>query len=109
MVLKTIAMLGIMSASPLKSLLRLYVALTGSIHAYTIGLLSGYTAEHRRFLTSGFICGACSEFLIKKTLVADVVILDSEGSTLPMLQARARGKYFACPRCGHRWEFIRKK
>jgi len=98
-----------MSAPPLNSLLRLYVALTGSIHAYTIGLLSGYTAEHRRFLTSGFICGACREFLIKKTMVADVVILDSGGGAIPMLQARARGKYFACPKCGHRWEFRRKK
>ena len=98
-----------MSASPLKSLLRLFVALTGSIHAYTFGLFGGYSAEHRRFLTSGFMCGGCREFLIKKTLVADVVILDSEGNTIPMLQTRARGKYFLCPRCGHRWEFRREK
>jgi hypothetical protein len=54
-----------MSASPLKSLLRLYVALTGSISACTVGLLDGYTAEHRRFLCSGFTCGVCWEFLMK--------------------------------------------
>jgi hypothetical protein len=98
-----------MSASPLKSLLRLYVALTGSISACTVGLLDGYTAEHRRFLCSGFTCGACREFLIKKTMLADVVVLDSESGEIPMLQARAKGRYFACPKCGHRWEFRRKK
>lgn len=98
-----------MSASPLKSLLRLYVALTGSLAAYTLGLLDSYTPEHRRFLSSGFICGACKEFLIKKTLLADVVVYDPQGNVIPMLQARARGKYFACPKCGHRWEFRRMK
>jgi len=88
-----------------KRLLRVYVALTGSISAYTLGLLDRYTPEHRRFLSSGFICGACKEFLIKKTLVADVNVFDEQGNAIPLLQARAKGKYFGCPKCGHKWQF----
>src|SRR5262249_50102219 len=90
---------------PLKYLLRLYVALTGSIAAYTLGLFDKYTREHRRFLTSGFTCGSCGEFLIKKTLMADVVIYDNEGNSISVLQARAKGKSFACPKCGYKWDF----
>ncbi len=95
--------------SPLKSLLRMYVALTGSITAYTIGVLDRYSDEHRRFLSSGFICGGCGEFLIRKTLVADVIVYDDLGNRIPMLQARFKGKYFGCPKCDHRWELRKTK
>ncbi|MFO0911597.1 MAG: hypothetical protein U0795_01465 [Pirellulales bacterium] len=98
-----------MIARGLKRLLRIYVALTGAVTAYTVGLLDRYTAEHRRFLASGFVCGACKEFLIKKTLVADVMVLDASGNSVPLLLARLKGKYFVCPRCGHRWELRRTK
>src|SRR5712671_6184033 len=97
------------SPSPLKGLLRAYVALTGFISAHTVGVLDRHTPEHRRFLSSGFTCGSCKEFLIKKTLVADVIIYDDQGNTIPMLQARAKGKYFACPKCGHRWKLRKPK
>jgi len=87
----------------MKSLLRAYVALTGSIAAYTVGLIDRYTPEHRRFLSSGFTCGNCREFLIKKTLMADVLVVDEHGSEVPILMARLKGKYCKCPRCGHQW------
>jgi len=95
--------------TPTKRLLRLYVALTGSIAAYTLGLLDSYTPEHRRFLSSGFVCGSCKEFLLTKTLMAEVIIYDGQGNEVPMLQARAKGKYFACPKCGYKWEIRRNQ
>ena len=98
-----------MKRSPAKNLLRLYVALTGSLSAYTIGLIDGYTPAHRRFLASGFICESCQEFLITRTLMADVVVYDGQGNVVPILQARSRGKQFGCPKCGHRWDFRRTK
>ncbi len=93
----------------MKSLLQAYVAFTGAIAAYTIGLIDRYSLEHRRFLSSGFICGGCRGFLIKKTLIADVQIMDANGGEVPMFMARSRGKYFKCPRCGHQWEFRQAK
>lgn len=98
-----------MIARALNPLLRTYVALSGAVTAYTVGLLDSYTAEHLRFLASGFICDGCKEFLIKKTLVADVIVLDSNGNSVPLLLARLKGKHFVCPRCGHRWELRRTK
>src|SRR5882724_8769632 len=92
------------SSAPFKSLLRAFVALTGSVWAYTGGMLDRYTPEHRRFLSSGFICGSCKEFLVKNTLVANVITYDDQGNVIPMLQARWKGKYFGCPKCGHRWQ-----
>ncbi len=87
-----------------KRLLRAYVALTGSLCAHTIGVFDRYTEEHRRFLCSGFTCGSCHEFLIRKSLLADVVTYDPQGNEVPMFKARAQGKQFGCPRCGHRWD-----
>jgi len=93
--------------SPVQSLLRAYVALSGTITACTIGFLDRYTPEHRRFLSSGFQCGSCQEYLIGKWLVADVNIYDAEGNKVPMMVARFKGKRMACPKCGHQWEFRR--
>jgi len=90
---------------PFKLLVRLYVASTGYLAAYTIGVIDKYSAEHKRFLKSGFICALCKGFLLKKTLVADVIIKDKDGNEVPILKTRAKGKYFCCPRCNHRWVF----
>ena len=87
---------------------RLCVELIGRMTAYTIGLLDGYSTEQLRFISSGYICGACGEILIKRTWEFDCVMLDSEGVAIPILQARAKGKYCACLKCGHRWELRRK-
>ena len=94
---------------PFKALLRLYVAITGCLTVYTIGIIDKYTPEHKRFLTSGFICASCKGFLLKKTMVADVIIKDAEGNEVPMLKTRSKGKYFCCPRCNHSWMFRDEK
>lgn len=87
-----------------KRLLRAYIALTGYICVYTIGVIDRYTVEHRRFLYSGFTCGSCQEFLVRKSLLADVITYDAQGNEIPVFNARAQGKQFGCPRCGHRWD-----
>ncbi|MCD6048695.1 MAG: hypothetical protein K0Q55_98 [Verrucomicrobia bacterium] len=85
-------------------LLRAYVAFTGSLTACTIGRIDHYTEEHRRFLSSGFICGSCKEFLIRKSLLADVITYDAQGNEISVFRARKQGRQFGCPRCGHRWD-----
>ncbi len=90
---------------PFKIILRAYVALTGSLAAYTIGILDHYTPEHKRFLASGFICASCRGFLLKKTMMADVIIKDADGNEVSMMKARSKGKFFCCPRCNHEWAF----
>jgi len=88
---------------PFKLLLRLYVALTGSISAYTTGIVQNYSPEHQRFLRSGFTCASCRSFLIKKTLVADIIVKDEEGNIVPLMETKSRGRYAYCPRCNYKW------
>ncbi len=95
--MKTIALL-------FKRLWVLYLRFTGIIAAY-IGLIDGYTPEHRQYLTSGYTCGNCGARLIRKVLLPDVRILDAEGQEVSILKARAKGKKFQCPKCSYSWKF----
>lgn len=82
-----------------------FVRVVGGLWAQTFGRLDRYTGEHREFLSSGFVCQKCHERLIGNWLIADVKCYDSTGGTVPLMQARLRGRYFECPKCLHRWPF----
>jgi len=80
-----------------------YLKVVGSLTAYTLGIIDRYTPEHRQFLASGFECAGCHSTLINSRGMADVKCLAQDGSEVPMLQARAKARYFVCPKCSHRW------
>lgn len=89
-----------------------YLRVVGSLTAYTLGVIDRYSAEHRRFLASGFVCGGCHETLIRKYhrwpvsgWVADAECYGPQGEEVPLLQARKKGSHFACPKCSYRWAF----
>jgi hypothetical protein len=84
--------------------LKWYLKIVGSLTAYTLGVVDRYSPEHRRFLASGFECASCHSTLLTSRGMADVKCLAQDGSEVPMLQARAKAKFFACPKCSHRWE-----
>jgi hypothetical protein len=73
--------------------------------AYTIGVADRYTKEHRKFLSSGFVCQNCKETLLTKWWVADVNCYDSNGDTIPIMKLRLKARFFECPKCFHRWPF----
>ncbi len=91
--------------SILLEILKIYVRMCSYLHVYTFGLFLNYSEEHKKFLLSGFTCANCKEFLIKKILVADVIVYDENEKEILMLQANKKGKKFSCPRCKHKWEF----
>lgn len=80
-----------------------YVKGVGKLTASTLGVLDRYTPEHRQFLASGFECAGCRSTLLDRWLMADVKCLAEDGSEVPILQARTKARYFACPKCSHRW------
>lgn len=84
--------------------LQLYLKVVGCLTANTIGILDRYTPEHRRFLSSGFVCAGCQATLTTRWLLADVNCFSPDGEAVPLMLARTKGKYFGCPRCSHRWE-----
>ena len=86
---------------------RLYLRVVGSLTANTLGIVDRYTPEHRRFLSSGFVCfvcAGCHATLINSRWMADVKCYGQDGVEVSILQARAKAGYFACPKCFHRWE-----
>ena len=88
-----------------KRLWELYLQIIGSATAYTIGLFDSYTPEHQRYLITGYTCGNCGARLIKKVLLPNVRILDTDGYEVPLMKARAKGEKFQCPKCSYSWKF----
>src|SRR2546421_71813 len=77
--------------------IRGFATVVGSLTAWTLGRLDRYTPEHRKFLSSGFVCQNCRRTLLTKYLGADTKCYDAAGSVVPIMQARWKGKYFECP------------
>jgi len=85
--------------------LKAYVRVTGTLAAFTLGIVDRYSKEHRTFLSSGFICQNCKKTLLTKYLVADVRCYDADGKLVPLVRARSKGRFFECPICQYRWRF----
>jgi len=84
-------------------LLRLYLRAVGSLTAYTLGIIERYPPEHKKFLTSGFVCQSCAQTLLSKSWMADVTCYDADGEVVSIMEAKAKGRFFGCPKCNHRW------
>ena len=84
-----------------------YLRIVGSLTANTLGIIDRYTPAHRKFLSSGFVCAGCHATLINSRLMADVKCYGEDDVELPIWKARAKARYFACPKCSHRWELRR--
>ena len=68
-----------------------------------VGELDNYSEEHKKFLTSGFVCTNCNETLMKWWGVANVNCLTREGEKVPLLMAGVKGDSFECPKCKFQW------
>src|SRR5882724_5145469 len=86
-------------------LIRVFLRANGVVIANTLGRLDRYTKEHRKFLSSGFVCQKCRQTLVGRWWTAGVNCCDSNGQKVPIMQARLKGRYFECPKCLHRWPF----
>jgi hypothetical protein len=82
--------------------------LEGSIEAAVSGLF-GISAEHKRYLTSGYKCPSCGESILKKT---DFYFrsgkkiprwVNAKAMSIPKMIVMA-----GCPICEHRWEVYGK-
>ena len=82
-----------------------FLRVVGALTAHTLGRLDQYTTEHRKFLSSGYVCQECNQALIGKWWTAGVNCYDSEGQRVSLMHARLKGRYFECPKCLHRWPF----
>lgn len=80
-----------------------YLKFVGKIMGKYVGALDSYSEEHRKFLTSGFICANCNETLMHWWGVANVTCLSSEGEKVSLLMARTEGHSFECPKCKFQW------
>lgn len=86
---------------PLSIPIWLFIAITSHITVYTIGIYDKYSLEHKQFLKSGFLCRSCKSFLLKWTLMGDVIVKDIDGNEIPAMESRNLADSFTCPRCYH--------
>ena len=82
-----------------------YLKAVGRFTAATIGKLDGYSDEHRRWLSSGYVCQNCNRTLMDRWGVAEVNCYAADGQRVPLLMIRIKGRVFECPKCSYRWPF----
>ena len=81
----------------------LYLDIVGQLMGKFVGNLDGYSEEHKKFLTAGFVCTSCSETLMNWWGGANVNCLSSKGEKVPLWMARVDGHSFECPKCKFQW------
>ena len=86
-------------------LTRLFLQVHGAVVAYTVGVVDRFTKEHKKFLSSGFVCQNCKETLLTKWWAADIKCYDVKGEKVPLMKLRLKARFFECPKCLHRWPF----
>ena len=67
-----------------------FLKITGEF-ASGIGNLDGYSDEHKKFLSSGFVCPGCGIILMNWWGVADVRCYTASGKEVPLMIARLAG------------------
>ncbi len=81
----------------------LYLQFVGALSAW-VGKLDRYSEEHKKFLSSGYICPQCKKTLMKPWGFADVNCYSVSGEKIPLLKARAFSEFAECPNCKYRWK-----
>lgn len=82
-----------------------YLKGVGKLVALSVGRFDRYSAEHRRFLSSGYVCPGCERTLMHWWGAADVTALTPDGHPVPLMLARAKADRFQCPKCQRTWTF----
>lgn len=79
-------------------MVKAFLRVVGALTAHTLGRLDRYTGQHRKFLSSGFVCQNCNQTLIVKWWTAGVNCYDSKGEKVPANARKIQSDVFSVPK-----------